>query len=78
MMPHRLVGWRAIGLCCSVSNNTAEIRATIDTEGTAVVGCRIRRRGADGLMLSLVAAAASLFGEGGQGLHERMVYRRQQ
>jgi hypothetical protein len=61
MMAHRLVGWRAIGLCCSVSNNTAEIRATIDTEGTAVVGCRIRRGGADGLMLSLVDAAASLF-----------------
>ena len=50
----------AIGPCCSVSNNTAKIRAAIATEGGAAVGCRIGRAGAGGLMLSLGAAAPAL------------------
>lgn len=53
-----LAGWRAIRLCCSVSNKTAEVRATIDMEDGAAGGCRIGRAGAGGLMLSLAAAAA--------------------
>jgi hypothetical protein len=42
-----------------VSNNTAEIPATIDTAGRAAVLRRIGRTGAGGLIVSLVDAAAS-------------------
>jgi Superinfection immunity protein len=41
-----------------VSNNAAEIPATIDAAGRAAVVCRIGRAGAGGLMVSLVAGAA--------------------
>jgi Superinfection immunity protein len=41
-----------------VSNNAADIPASIDTAGSAAVVCRIGRAGAGGLMVSLVAGAA--------------------